>query len=100
MNSHIDADLKDELTTEIRLLLKMGFNLSPDQLTIVLGEKEWELQKLISLARRLSFLIQREILSCRLLVVMAPNSSTSLGTYLFIGVAENEQFQTKNTYRT
>lgn len=97
MNGGIEAQLSDQLITELDRMLKVAFPLElfrrrgmrgTDRLnrskqlrpsnssyeSIVLGEQH-SLLDIIRQARKLSFMIQHEIVSCQLLVTIAPPSS-------------------------
>jgi hypothetical protein len=121
MNFEVDSRLYDELMIKLECMLKVVFPLAPSRSptrnpntrsrdskvrlklkpqsssyeSIVRGEQEL-LSDIICQARKLSFMIQREIVSCQLLVTMAPASAMqtssdgsnaitddALGTYAF-----------------
>jgi hypothetical protein len=104
MNDGVESQLNDELTTELERMLKAAFPLTgksrdrskvkPESIyeSIVHGERE-SLLDIVHQARKLSFMIQHEIVSSQLLVTFTPAKPASsdgstniddvLGTYAF-----------------
>lgn len=82
MNGGIDSLLNDELNTEIGRMLKMALSPPKCELceSIVRGEQQ-SLLDIIHQARKLSFTIQHEIVSCQLLVTIAPSSEDTMLKY-------------------
>lgn len=88
MNDGIDSQLNDELITELECMLNVAFlpRLSRDRQSkvkpkttyesIIRGEQE-ALWDIILQARKLSYMIQHEIVSCQLLVTISPATQTS-----------------------
>jgi hypothetical protein len=93
MNNNIDSQSKDEIITGLQLILKFVYTLSPDRSSksdsdsiydsVIDGQREL-LSEVIREARDLSFTIQHEVVSCQLLIAMAPATGQNiLGTYSF-----------------
>lgn len=100
MNDGIESKLNEELITELENMLKVVFPLPANRSSkkvepessyksIVRGVRQSVLD-IIRQARNLSFTIQREIVSCQLLVTVAApanqkssDDSTVLGTHAF-----------------
>ena len=104
MNYGIDSHLKDQLLAVLQLVLKIAFKfphpsrkLKPESCCYESIIRELELQLLDSLldiirqAHTLSFMIQHNVISCQLMVTIAPASSEgsttgtddALGAYAF-----------------
>ena len=100
MNDEIESQLNDQLIKELECMLRFAFPLFPNQSkktksksipvyeSIVRGEQQ-SLVDIVHQARKLSFMIQHEIVSCQLLVSVASATRKSsdgddvLGTSAF-----------------
>jgi hypothetical protein len=88
MNSHIEGRLHEDLTGQLAFALKLMFGsrvgeACPDYASIVDEERE-SLLEISRDARKLSYMIQRDIVSCQVIVTLAPaGDSDQLGTQGF-----------------
>lgn len=94
MNYGVDSDLKDQIFAELIRVLKIALKF-PDSsgYEFIIHELQLldSLSDIIRQARRLSFMIQHDIVSCQLILTIAPASSEgsttstddALGTYAF-----------------
>lgn len=83
MNHPIASELHNEISTRFRLSMESIYQLTPDQLNIILGNRKSDLDNIINEARQLSFKMQHEIVTCNLSVTVVPRSPDNLGTFSF-----------------
>jgi hypothetical protein len=85
MNSHIEGRLHEDLTAQLAFTLKLMFGsrvgeVCPDYASIIDEERE----SLLEISRKLSYMIQRDIVSCQVFVTLAPaRDPDQLGTQGF-----------------